>query len=127
MLLSSWAAYSSGREYALVALSALLAQIGDHWHEPLQSHWVEPPSLCFSWLGSLQLLKGMGAGGSYSAGQALLNMGPLAGSGSLFYSSRKLLCLLQVLCSPKGGAASQLLLGSCCCQLAPRPEADSVL
>ena len=46
---------------------------------------------------------------------------------NLCYSPRQLFCLLHVFCSPKCRAAPLLLLGSHCCQIAPRAEADSVL
>ena len=73
--------------------------------------------------------QGMGTtpGSSSGTNWSLLALGPLAGTGKLCYSNRQLLYLLQEVCSLKGGAASQPLLGSCCHQVVPRAEADSVL
>lgn len=45
----------------------------------------------------------------------LLAQVPLAGAGTLCYSPSQLLHLPQELCSSRGGAASQLLLGGHCC------------
>lgn len=65
--------------------------------------------------------------GSCSKKKALLVQGPLAGAPEVVLFPKQFLCMLQVFRSPKSGAASQMLLGSCCCQVAPQAEAGSVL
>ena len=62
--------------------------------------------------------------GSCSKKKALLVQGPLAGAPEVVLFPKQFLCMLQVFRSPKSGAASQMLLGSCCCQVAPRAEAE---
>ena len=57
--------------------------------------------------------------GSTSKGTPLARGTPLPGMGNSCYSPRWLLHLLQEVCSPKGGAASQRLLGSHYGQLVP--------
>ena len=83
----------------------------------------------FPWLSRLLLLWGMGATTSSSSGTGWVPLvwGSLEGARNLCYSPGQLLHLLQEVCSPKGGAASQLMLGSHCCQVVPGAEAGRAL
>lgn len=69
----------------------------------------------------------MGTTAGSSSGWTPLAWSQLAGTGSLCYLLRHLIHLLQEVCIPKDRAASQLLLGSHCCQVIPQAEAGSVL
>lgn len=87
----------------------------------LQSPWAEPQHLCFPWLKILLLSQGIGATTDRSSGSLdTTSMGATSRSWEhILFPPGWLFYLLQEVCSPKGGAASHLLVGSHTCQVVP--------
>lgn len=135
VLFSSWAAHSSSREWAPAALlwgkgaatgsssgaGATLAQA------PAESLG-RADAPVFSLMEQITAVMGIGCHCQHLFWRLhSTSVGATARNRELGYSPRWLCHLLQEACSPKGRVASQLLLGSHCCQVVARAETGGVL
>ena len=128
-LFSCCAAFNSSREHATVAVSWLFGSNQVLLVQAPADPWGRAKVPLFSLIQQITALARNGhcCQQVFWCRLSSTCTGSLPGPGNLCYSSRCLFHLVQELYSHKGGAASQLLLGSHSCQVVPRAEAGSVL